>query len=67
MASNQKLDAVCWCVLFYLKNNPVIFHPGPIWNDGAFDYEESRPKKQKKKKKKEEEEEEEQQQQQQDE
>ena len=35
----------------YAKNNPVKFHPDPIWNDWALVFfEEGRPKKKKKKK-----------------
>ena len=39
--SSPSIDSMC----IYLKNNPVKFHPDPIWNDGALGFfEERRPK-----------------------
>jgi len=34
----QKSASVNRCIFIYLKNNPVKFHPDPIWNDGALGF-----------------------------
>jgi len=46
MTSYRKSDSVSRCVVTYLKNIPVKFHPDPIWNDGALQaFEDGRPNK----------------------
>ena len=42
------MTKICLCqsMSIYLKNNPIIFHPDPIWNDGALGFfEDRRPNK----------------------